>query len=855
MGQVSTGFESGLGVGWEQFPENRWESSLDNPLSGSYSLHHAFDNTISGTDRISVKTGTYDFDHNISWEFILKHDYTPSSTNKWEVLLATEKGAIETGTAIPRNGYIFGVNISGTDDSLRIGSIRNGVLSILGTCSINYERDIGTSAFHCLISRDSTAVWKVFAAKAGDSLINIATVMEKKMIMPELSHFMLSYHYTSTKDRLFWFDDLSIKSKFLTDTIPPEISQFKILNRNSIQLVLSEEIENATLIKENFLLQPGNQHPDEINLEGTNLFCTFSDNFIQKTNYQLFAIGLRDKKGNISGRDSISFFFYQAGKNDLVFTEIMADPSPPVYLRESEYIEIFSRCEFPLDLDSFILQTGKREWLITPYIINPGEYLVITSGTESGYNTLPLFTSSSVITNDFQQILLKNKYREIITASEFYGNWYRDTYKAEGGWSLERIDANNLCGGKENWKASENYLGGTPGSKNSVQEINTDISVPFIQSVEFITGNKICLKFNENIDPLTIPVADSFYTSSSSIKVDSVKFPEYFCSYIEIVFSDTLQNGFIYQLEVPEGITDCEGNPLYHVQNVSFGLPAITEFADVIISEVMFTSLPGCPEYVELYNLSDKLLDLSDLRISINKEGETGKPAIPLKNPVLFFPGEYLVLCKNKEALLTCHTIVNTNSILEATELPSLTDEGTCISLLNRSLNPIDVFCYKPEDEFPMLADNHGVALERLKLDRNTGNESFWHSASSLADFGTPGMPNSQSLSDTITQKTIEILPQVFTPDNNGIDDFAEVRYSINKEGFIGTFGVFDPSGNQICFLGENEILGTTGMFLWDGRDDKGNICKSGMYLVFAEIWNLNGEKERFKKVVVLVRK
>jgi hypothetical protein len=647
---------------------------------------------------------------------------------------------------------------------------------------------------------------------------------------------------------------MQIKASFISDTIPPGILSFSVPGLNSIFLELSEEIDTSFLHKDQFLLIPGNFNPENIIAEGKTIICSFSEPFIQKTNYKLILTNIIDKEGNKLISDSIDFFYYHAEKNDLVITEIMADPSPVVYLRESEYIELFNRSELPVNLDSFILQTGKKQWIFPAYVINPGEYLVVTNGSETGNNTLPLFTSSSVITNDGQQILLKNKYDEIITASEFYSEWYGNDFKSEGGWSLERIDENNLCGGKENWKASEYYLGGTPGWKNSVQAINADFTDPFTERIEFVNENKVRFIMNENIDPSTIPSPEFFNVSSGLLQADSVIFPDFFCSYIEIVFDNKFQKGVIYQLNIPGGICDCAGNQLEVSEAIRFGLPSSAVLTDIIITEVLFSNLPACPEYIEIYNISEHLLDLSDIRISVSQPGSEGTTLIPINKSVLFFPEEYLVLCKDREALLSCHNISDPDAIIEVEDLPSLRDDGACIKLINRSLEPVDIFCYDPSDEFPMLSDFHGVSIERLSLDRNTGEQSLWHSASSISGFGTPGKENSQTLTGITALKTIEFASEIFSPNNDGKDDILEIHYSFDKEGFIGTMAVFDPAGRIVCFLGENKILGTSGMFLWDGRNDNGIICSTGLYLIYAEIWNLKGEKEKFKKAVVLVR-
>jgi len=853
-GQVSTGFESGLGDEWEQFPESRWESSPDKALSGSYSLFHAYDNPEAGTDRISFNAGVFDRDSCISWKFSLRHGYSPSSSNKWQVFLATDKPASLSGSTASLNGYVIGVNVTGSDDSLRVYLLREGKYSVLCKTSVNFEKDIGTEVFHCFVKRSADRQWEIFTGLSDSVMQKTGFSPEPKQVMPALSHFMLSYSYTSAKDRLLWFDDLQIQASFIVDTVPPQITGFTIPNRNSVSLAFSEELDCSRLQKDQFRLVPGNTTPENIKTEGLSVYCTFGEDFRQKTEYFLIATSLKDNEGNLMSRDSIRFFVNDAEKNDLVITEIMADPSPPVYLRESEYVELFNRSGFPVRLDSFALQTGTREWLLPPYEINPGEYLVVTSGHDTGSNVIPLFTSSSVITNDGQLILLRNRYGEMITAAEFYVGWYGDAFKSQGGWSLERIDAENLCGGQENWTASIEHLGGTPGWHNSVQAETSDLKPPNIERLEFVKENSIRLVFSENVDPTTVPGPETFRLASGLLVADSVLVPEYFCSNAEIVFKESFVKGTIYEMEVPGGIADCAGNQLVTKGPLRFGLPSSTGLADIIITELLFSSIPGCVEYLELYNRSDQLLELSDLRIVVSQEGEAGKPSIPLTTPVLFFPGEYRVLCKDKNTLISCHDIQNPESIVEAKELPSLPDLGACIKLLNRSLESVDMFCYAPEDEFPMLSDSHGVSLERLSLDKKTGDQSFWHSASSVSGFGTPGMENSQCLSGILGQKKFEISPEIFSPDNNGKDDMLEISYSMDKEGFIGTVAVFDPSGRLVRYIGTNEILGTSGLFLWDGRDEFGKVCATGLYLIYAEIWNLEGEKEKFKKPAVLVR-
>ena len=48
--------------------------------------------------------------------------------------------------------------------------------------------------------------------------------------------------------------------------------------------------------------------------------------------------------------------------------------------------------------------------------------------------------------------------------------------------------------------------------------------------------------------------------------------------------------------------------------------------------------------------------------------------------------------------------------------------------------------------------------------------------------------------------------------------------------------------------------LGLQGYWIWDGLDDKKLKLPVGTYIVFTEIFNLDGKKENFKNIVVLAR-
>jgi hypothetical protein len=53
----------------------------------------------------------------------------------------------------------------------------------------------------------------------------------------------------------------------------------------------------------------------------------------------------------------------------------------------------------------------------------------------------------------------------------------------------------------------------------------------------------------------------------------------------------------------------------------------------------------------------------------------------------------------------------------------------------------------------------------------------------------------------------------------------------------------------------KNAILGSAGTFAWDGLDGKGQRLPIGQYIIYTELFNLQGKKRQFKNVIVLARR
>jgi hypothetical protein len=72
-------------------------------------------------------------------------------------------------------------------------------------------------------------------------------------------------------------------------------------------------------------------------------------------------------------------------------------------------------------------------------------------------------------------------------------------------------------------------------------------------------------------------------------------------------------------------------------------------------------------------------------------------------------------------------------------------DDFGKLVLLNESGELMDELDYDHHWHAPLLSDESGVALERIRTDLPTNQSSNWTSASAPSGYGTPGYKNSES--------------------------------------------------------------------------------------------------------------
>lgn len=277
---------------------------------------------------------------------------------------------------------------------------------------------------------------------------------------------------------------------------------------------------------------------------------------------------------------------------------------------------------------------------------------------------------------------------------------------------------------------------------------------------------------------------------------------------------------------------------------------------EIVINEVMFNPKENGSDYVEIYNNSAKTIDLKRLKLASRTDDlELAQVYQLTASKQLLEPGSYLALTKDTADVFPYFNIQYASCFLQMEKFPSFNNDEDFVVLLDENLDVIDELHYTDKMHHPLLADEEGIALERVSFTEPTNDFSNWHSAASIAGYGTPGYKNSQGEPVNISNPEVIFSPESFSPDFDGYNDEYLIEYKTTKPGCLANISVFDAVGRFVMKLANNEILGSKGKFTWNGEDQTGQKQKLGVYVVLVEIFSLTGETWHFKDGVVLTGK
>jgi hypothetical protein len=634
-----------------------------------------------------------------------------------------------------------------------------------------------------------------------------------------------------------------------------------------VELCFSEAIDPALLTNlNNYDVQPFIGGPVSLTYDTATLRCvtlTLALPLANDQTYNALFPSLADCAGNAANPGSATFTFHRVQPFDVVINELMPDPDPPVLLPNEEYIELHNTTAFPIKLDNWTIAAGTTVRAL-PEIFLPADSFVVLTNTTAA----PLFTgvlsigvtSFPSLTNTGADLTLGAANGMVVHHVSYSDSWYRNSVKADGGWSLEQVDPLNPCSGAENWIASNSSSGGTPGYRNSVEASNPDNSAPRLLRVSVLAADSIRLWFSESLDSAAMANVLRYTVDNSIGNPVSVRPIAPGFSSVDLKLASAIVAGITYTVTVNNQLTDCVGNAVGTNNSAPFALPQPVLPNDIVINEVLFDPNDGGVDFVEIYNRSQKVIDLKSIWLCSQDTiaGLFTELSVIAPEGYLFFPGQYLVLSESGVTVQQQYpATTNIDLCLDMDNIPSMNVDGDLIVLTDSSGNIIDRLVFLGDWHFPLLQSTKGVSLERIDFERATQDYTNWHSAAETAGFATPTQQNSQYIpGGSADDGAVSVAQQVFSPDGDGYQDVVNIDYNFTAPGFVANVTIYDARGRLVRTLIRSELLGTeTGTFSWDGTMDDRTKARVGIYVIYFEAFNSAGEVKKYKRTCVLAGK
>ena len=562
-----------------------------------------------------------------------------------------------------------------------------------------------------------------------------------------------------------------------------------------------------------------------------------------------------DCPGNSIGSQNQAEIVVPASPNyrDVVINEFMCDPSPQVGLPDAEFIELYNASQKIFDLSNWTLGDGSTVSTLENLIFRPGDYIIICSeGSEMAFSAFgPTQGQSSfpALTNSGDEILLRDQKGQLIDYISYTDQWYQNEDKKNGGYTLEQINPNLPCNGSYNFIASNAGAGGTPGRANSVLDQSPDLNSPTLGDILVFSADTIELRFNEGVD--TNSTITATYSFNPPNVVADLIFEPQDVSKIKVVLVNPLDSGVLVSLNI-QGIEDCSGNQLDENERFSLALPEMALANDLVINEILFNPRTGGSDFVELFNRSNKVVSLQNWMMANWDDDSIANRELIINEPYLVFPGEYVGLSENVDNIVNEYPATVRDVFIEINDLPSYNDDEGGVYVLDAHNNLIDSFRYDEDQHFELLNDEDGVSLERLDPNRPSADWDNFHSASERVGFATPGYQNSQFFPDTRFDGQVSLDPESFSPDNDGFQDILNVNYQFGAPGYLANVKIYDRGGRLVKNLVNNELLGSSGTFSWDGITNEATKARVGIYVLHFQAINPSGDEQVFKETFVL---
>lgn len=812
----------------------------------------------AGTSTLFLPTSIAD---SAVWEMFFKMDFSPSGSNSLHIVLQSDSSSLLDG-----NGYYLFIGETGSNDAIHFYRMDNGSTTLLASATTGAVAS--TPNIRIRMEREPSGVWTLLVDyTGGQNYIAELTITDDTYIGSNDLFFGIQCKYTATRTDKFFFDDILVEP-LLPDLQAPVLLSANTISSTEIDVFFDEPLdESAAIEPTNYQINSGIGQPSAAFLDGmdkTLVHLSLQNPMTSLSNYILTTENISDLEGNTSGQQTTSFSFFEILNPiefDILINEIMADPTPAVTIPPVEFIELYNRSNTAFNLEGYGFSSGSTPQIFPDYLLMPKSYVLVCD--EEDIDSLSLYgeviglSNFPSLVNSSDELTFSDADGQTIHFINYSDDMYGDPQKEDGGWTLELINPLAPCKGTSNWRASTSLLGGTPGQPNSVLDETPDLQGPILLSAFSNTNqpNIIELLFDEGLDKTTAEAINNF-SISNNVSINSAILLPPSNNMIRLQLDMPLTPSIIYEITLSDSIADCSGN-LIKSNTTTVALPEPIEELDLVINEILFNPVAGSVDFIEVFNRSDKVLNVGDLVIGNLQEG-IDTVVNEVKTNRLIFPNEYAVFTESPSDVKSVYETQNDEAFV-ANDLPSFNNDEGNITLFRGGTSGatvIDELNYNEAFHHPLLDNPDGVSLERLDPNALTQDPNNWHSASELVGYATPTYKNSQSISSTNTvDDFFEIPEKKLSPDGDGFQDFLLINYKTDGPGYTAQIKIHDLEGRLVKTLLNNELLATEGFLRWDGDTDRGVKARIGIYIMYAQIFRPDGTIKEFKETCVVAGK
>ena len=518
---------------------------------------------------------------------------------------------------------------------------------------------------------------------------------------------------------------------------------------------------------------------------------------------------------------------------DLLINEVLYYP----VIGESEWLEIYNNSPYQINLAGW---SFSREQDISPvglltekmFILDIGDFYVLTNDfvlSENKGDKWIFIKDLPRLPDDGSEMFLFDPRDKIIETAV-----YDPDRGKKRGFSLERVwyEKNGLD--SSNWQLSYTK-GGSPGVFNSSSPFETDISVTDLivtpnpadsqaeielqvllknAGIKNIFDIKLFIYLDTNYDSifqseeLVIPGRNLIVNLNAE---DTIVEKFYLPKLVSGIFNLTVE-------AIVNGDQKVENN--YGNVEVKIGYTS----GNLVFNEILYKPSAGRPEWLEVYNRDQNVVNIRDWLISKQPSGKTYKITT---ETVFINPGSFCVIASDSNI-----SVPNNAILVVAKKFPSLNNMGENLQLLDFSGVIIDSLDYSSR-----WGGELDVSLERINPDFNSRDSSNWTSSAAISG-QTPGEKNSVFISVLPSDLILSIYPNPFSPDGDGYEDITVIQYDLPMTTAYVNLSVFDMIGRPVCKLLNTVPSGSLNEVLWNGKKNNGESLRIGVYIIFLEVLN-----------------